>query len=217
MVNHLYRSDDEARHTQAQLLNEWAAEQTLPAISVGDFNFDWNIYTDEHDKGYDFLTAGGRFVWVRPVPLATTQCSGWPCTFESVLDFVFVAGPARQWPAVSDIIVVDGDFPDDETTSDHRPVMAVITLPDSILDTYLPVVLSAADLRSTPTATVVPTPTPKPTETVQPNCDPAYPTVCIPSPPPDLDCGDIPFRRFKVLPLDPHRFDGNGDGVGCEG
>src|SRR5437879_6592008 len=27
-------------------------------------------------------------------------------------------------------------------------------------------------------------------------CDPAYPTVCIPPPPPDLDCKDIPFRRF---------------------
>jgi micrococcal nuclease len=48
------------------------------------------------------------------------------------------------------------------------------------------------------------------------NCDPAYPEVCIPSPPPDLDCGDIPFRRFKVLPPDPHHFDGDHDGIGCE-
>lgn len=48
-------------------------------------------------------------------------------------------------------------------------------------------------------------------------CDPAYPTVCIAPPPPDLDCGEIPFRGFKVLPPDPHRFDRDGDGVGCEG
>ena len=48
-------------------------------------------------------------------------------------------------------------------------------------------------------------------------CDPAYPDVCIPSPPPDLDCGDIPHRGFRVLPPDPHRFDRDGDGVGCEG
>ncbi|HEY2915750.1 MAG TPA: hypothetical protein VGI98_00915, partial [Candidatus Limnocylindrales bacterium] len=47
-------------------------------------------------------------------------------------------------------------------------------------------------------------------------CDPAYPTVCIPSPPPDLDCGDIPYRNFTVLPPDPDRFDGDHDGVGCE-
>jgi micrococcal nuclease len=49
------------------------------------------------------------------------------------------------------------------------------------------------------------------------NCDPAYPTVCIPPPPPDLDCGDITFRRFEVLPPDPHAFDGDHDGIGCEG
>jgi micrococcal nuclease len=48
------------------------------------------------------------------------------------------------------------------------------------------------------------------------NCDPSYPEVCIPPAPPDLDCGDISYRRFRVLPPDPHRFDGNSDGVGCE-
>ena len=49
------------------------------------------------------------------------------------------------------------------------------------------------------------------------NCDPSYPTVCIPPPPPDLDCSQIPNRRFQVLPPDPLRFDGDHDGVGCEG
>ena len=48
------------------------------------------------------------------------------------------------------------------------------------------------------------------------SCDASYPTVCIPPPPPDLDCGDIPHRSFKVRPPDPHRFDGEGDGLGCE-
>ncbi len=47
-------------------------------------------------------------------------------------------------------------------------------------------------------------------------CDASYPGVCIPPSPPDLDCGDIPFRRFTVLPPDPHRFDGDPDGIGCE-
>lgn len=66
------------------------------------------------------------------------------------------------------------------------------------------------------------TPTPVPQEPVPPpppaggNCDPSYPDVCIPPPPPDLDCGDISERRFRVLPPDPHRFDGDGDGLGCE-
>lgn len=47
-------------------------------------------------------------------------------------------------------------------------------------------------------------------------CDPAYPDICIPPPPPDLNCGDIPYRRFRVLPPDPHHLDRDGDGVGCE-
>jgi nuclease-like protein len=47
-------------------------------------------------------------------------------------------------------------------------------------------------------------------------CDPAYPGVCIAPPPPDLNCGDVPFRRFEVRPPDPHNFDGDFDGVGCE-
>ena len=44
-----------------------------------------------------------------------------------------------------------------------------------------------------------------------------YPDHCILPPPPDLDCGDITARRFRVLAPDPHRFDSNGDGIGCEG
>jgi micrococcal nuclease len=47
-------------------------------------------------------------------------------------------------------------------------------------------------------------------------CDPSYPTVCIAPPPPDLDCADVPYRRFRVVPPDPHRFDGDHDGLGCE-
>ena len=47
-------------------------------------------------------------------------------------------------------------------------------------------------------------------------CEPAYPDVCIPPAPPDLDCGDISDRYFTVLPPDPHRFDSDGNGVGCE-
>ena len=47
-------------------------------------------------------------------------------------------------------------------------------------------------------------------------CDPAYPGVCIPSPPPDLDCADVRFHDFRVLPPDPQTFDGDRNGRGCE-
>jgi micrococcal nuclease len=50
------------------------------------------------------------------------------------------------------------------------------------------------------------------------NCDPAYPGVCIRpvNPGGDLDCAYIPYRRFVVLPPDPHNFDGDKNGIGCE-
>jgi hypothetical protein len=48
-------------------------------------------------------------------------------------------------------------------------------------------------------------------------CDPSYPGVCIPPPPPDLDCADVPYSNFRVVGADPHRFDGDHDGIGCEG
>lgn len=66
-----------------------------------------------------------------------------------------------------------------------------------------------------PTATVGPS---QPGSTVAGGaCDPSYPDVCIPPAPPDLDCADIADRGFIVLAPDPHRFDGGGDGRGCEG
>jgi endonuclease YncB( thermonuclease family) len=69
-----------------------------------------------------------------------------------------------------------------------------------------------------PTSVPQPVPTQAPSATTAPvgNCSPAYPMVCIPPPPPDLDCRQIPFRRFQVLPPDPHRLDPNSDGIGCE-
>lgn len=65
-----------------------------------------------------------------------------------------------------------------------------------------------------------PPPPPPPSSPPPPpggNCDrQSYPTVCIPAYPPDLDCPDVPYTNFTVRPPDPHGFDGDGDGVGCE-
>jgi hypothetical protein len=52
------------------------------------------------------------------------------------------------------------------------------------------------------------------------HCAASYPDHCIPSPPPDLDCSDVSWRNFRVLwnvqDPDPHRFDGDREGIGCE-
>ena len=47
------------------------------------------------------------------------------------------------------------------------------------------------------------------------NCDPSYPGLCLPSFS-NLDCADVGARQFPVYPPDPHGFDGDYDGVGCE-
>jgi endonuclease YncB( thermonuclease family) len=50
-------------------------------------------------------------------------------------------------------------------------------------------------------------------------CDPNYAGGCVPPYPPDLDCADI--RALGIAPVrvvgsDPHRLDGDNDGLGCE-
>jgi endonuclease YncB( thermonuclease family) len=51
-------------------------------------------------------------------------------------------------------------------------------------------------------------------------CDPNYSGGCVPPYPPDLDCAHL--RRLgialpvRVIGQDPHRLDGDGDGLGCE-
>jgi micrococcal nuclease len=80
--------------------------------------------------------------------------------------------------------------------------------------------VAAPTTTTTTTATTTTTTSTSTTTTTATNCAPSYPDVCIPPPPPDLDCGQIPYRNFRVIynvPFpDPHRFDGDRDGIGCE-
>jgi PKD repeat protein len=57
---------------------------------------------------------------------------------------------------------------------------------------------------------------PTPPTLEEPVCDPSYPDLCIPPPPPDLSCDDITARDFEVVGSDPHELDGDNDGIGCE-
>jgi micrococcal nuclease len=109
------------------------------------------------------------------------------------------------------------------------PTNTPIPLPTNTpvpLPTNTPIPLPTNTPIPLPTNTPIPLPTntpiPLPTNTLPPppppqqNCDPHYPTVCIPPYPPDLDCGEISYRRFQVLQPDPHGFDRDKDGIGCE-
>lgn len=78
---------------------------------------------------------------------------------------------------------------------------------------------TATTVRRTTTTVRPTTTTTRPraaTTTTVRRCDAAYPTVCLPPPPPDLNCGDISARNFTVRSPDPHRLDADRDGIGCE-
>jgi micrococcal nuclease len=79
---------------------------------------------------------------------------------------------------------------------------------------------SACVAQPAPPPSPPPTPPPGPPPPPPGGCAASYPDVCIPPPPPDLDCDQIAHRNFRVrhdVPNpDPHGFDGDRDGVGCE-
>jgi hypothetical protein len=130
VVVHLARGEDDLRTDQAKMLVAWARDQEAPVIAAGDFNFDWDMYTQRGNPGFDAMMAGGVWTWVRPDPLRDTN---WAASRDnpnrdrfpdSILDFVFVAQGATAWRGESQVIVRPGDFPDDDETSDHRPILA---------------------------------------------------------------------------------------------
>lgn len=138
-VNHFARSRPETgplvRRRQSLLLRSWLQQVSEPVVCVGDFNFDYHVEKgDERDSGYTVLTRDEQFRWVRyPDPLVPTQgeaLNGKPFfRFSSILDFVFAANGARQWPARSQVLTRPDDFNPEEKNSDHRPVRAVFEVP----------------------------------------------------------------------------------------
>jgi endonuclease/exonuclease/phosphatase family metal-dependent hydrolase len=138
-VNHLARGDELVRNAQAAGLTDWAQRTRLPVIALGDFNFDYEFATEAGNPAWFTFTQAGRWKWIRPQPLVDSNWAdrqpGAPLEKRqdqypgSILDFVFVAGRAQQWPAQSTVVVRDGDFPDTAATSDHRPVSAEFVLP----------------------------------------------------------------------------------------
>jgi hypothetical protein len=132
-----------------------------------------------------------------------TIVTGWYAVFAA-------AGPKVYIP------IIRADVPPTPTATETPSPTSTAT------DTALPTPTATDTATSTeqpadlPTMTATLTATASPSPTTKANCDPSYPTVCIPPPPPDLDCKDIPYRNFTVLPPDPHHFDTDHDGIGCE-
>lgn len=131
MVNHLARGDEDFRQNQAAGLREWARNRQMPILAIGDYNFDYVFATDRGNRAFSEFLQDNIWKWIRPVEMIDTNwydedADGNDDYPGSMLDFMFVAGSAKQQQWKCEVIVRDGDFPDDERTSDHRPV--VLTL-----------------------------------------------------------------------------------------
>lgn len=98
-------------------------------------------------------------------------------------------------------------------TPTSEPLAPPIAAPTATATT-VPLAPPIAPPTATPTRAPAP-PAPKPSG----NCHPSYPDFCIPPAPPDLNCNSPAIagrKNFTVRQPDPHRFDADRDGVGCE-
>ena len=128
ITNHLARGNARFRTQQARGLREWARGQSVPTISIGDFNFDYEFKTEKGNDGFAEFVRDDVWKWIKPQKLIDTNWydpdkDGKDNYPGSMLDFAFVTGAAKDMKWTCEVIVRDGDFPDDDKTSDHRPVV----------------------------------------------------------------------------------------------
>lgn len=132
--NHFPRRDSKLRQHQARLLREWARDKSEPVVVIGDLSLDYDFNSGKGNNAFDEMMKDRVFKWIRPNPLVDTNWSdsdgdGKDNYPDSMRDFSFVAGGAKGWDAKCNVIVRDGDFPDDDKTSDHRPVELILQIP----------------------------------------------------------------------------------------
>jgi LysM repeat protein len=94
--------------------------------------------------------------------------------------------------------------------ANHLEVGQTLVIPAA--DAPIPTTTAAA----TGTAGGTASPTATATATPSSGCDRSYPDVCIPPAPPLLTCDQIDERNFRVVAPDPHNFDQNNNGFGCD-
>lgn len=131
MNNHLTRGKEKNRNKQAELLVDWVRNIRDPVFAVGDYNMDYEFKTRKGNAAFDLIQKNGHWKWIEPMELIDTNWAdpdgdgndNYP---DSMLDFVFVNAAAQDLKVKCEVIVRDRDFPDNEKTSDHRPVLTTV-------------------------------------------------------------------------------------------
>ena len=128
VLNHIAHDNAKVSREQAKTLRKWgagASQVNLSAIAIGDYNFDYDFPTRQGQRGVDefvrgdVLALGDAQSELIDTNWSDRDADGRDDYPHSCLDFAFVAGDAKKWLPESRVIVRDGDFPDDETTSDQ--------------------------------------------------------------------------------------------------
>ncbi len=131
ILAHLLPDDDEFRLQQASALQTWAEKKAEPVVVMGSLNFQYNVDNAQGNQSFDELQKNGTYKWIKPLTWIDTE---WLDTegdgqneLEGILsDLVFVAGRARSWPATCRVIKRSRDFPDNERSSNHRPIELIL-------------------------------------------------------------------------------------------
>lgn len=159
----------------------------------------------------------GRVGWFAAVGLGIGLLGGgrWVVSQEGAGAVLPVVMGERAGPTVT--ATATGTATDTGTPTATGTATMTPTATGTATPTRTPTMTATPSRTATATATPTRTPTGTATPTRDPGqCHPSYPDHCIPPPPPDLNCDDVPWRNFTVLPPDPHNFDGNHNGIGCE-
>ncbi len=83
---------------------------------------DYDFRTKEGNDAFVEMLRDNVWIWIKPTEFIDSNWSdsdgdgndNYP---DSMLDFAFVAGPAKDWNPVCKVLVLEDDFPDDDTTS----------------------------------------------------------------------------------------------------
>ncbi len=132
MTNHLARGNAKFRQEQAVGLREWARDQNVAVIALGDFNMDYDYRTMKGNPAFDEMVRDNVWSWLAPNDFIDTNWSdrdgdgndNYP---DSMLDLAFAAGAAKEWGIECRVVIRPDDFPDDRSTSDHRPIEIIYT------------------------------------------------------------------------------------------
>ncbi len=127
MTNHLARGNADFRQAQAVGLREWARDQDVGVIAIGDFNMDYDYLAMKGNEAFIEMVRDNVWSWLPPDDFVDTNWAdrdgdGKDNYPDSMLDLAFAAGPAKEWGIQCKVVVRTDDFPDDDLTSDHRPI-----------------------------------------------------------------------------------------------